>query len=210
MYFRNVNLQLKRLSDKILFFFLLLLISFIPDAQGTFSWHNGSSGETWASILGPNGIVGVNYSALGSLLFQTGQTVRSVYNSNTANLLPDDARGRITVNTTDAITQLDIITYTNGPDAAAEQANPMWYSWWVDGGTFTLSDGRVVTQSAKGATGPDVDPICITGEVTIDTTKTIGDPLRNNTSTDAGLKPTAIECKTTICIPYVVRRVKSK
>ncbi|GAB2646912.1 hypothetical protein GCM10027035_45640 [Emticicia sediminis] len=51
---------------------------------------------------------------------------------------------------------------------------------WVDGDTFTLSDGRVVTQPAKGATN------------------------------GAGLKPTAIECKTTICVPYEVKRVKSK
>ncbi len=113
---------------------------------------NSYQDEVTVSALGPNGSVGVNYSALGTLLFQTGQTVRSVYNANTTNLNPDDARGTITVNTNDAITQLDI-TYSNGPDdAAAEQANPTWYSWWVNGGTFTLSDGRVVTQPAKGVT----------------------------------------------------------
>ena len=113
---------------------------------------NSYQDEVTVSALGPNGSVGVNYSALGTLLFQTGQTVRSVYNANTTNLNPDDARGTITVNTNDAITQLDI-TYSNGPDdAAAEQANPTWYSWWVNGGTFTLSDGRVVTQPAQGTT----------------------------------------------------------
>ncbi|MCU0468548.1 MAG: hypothetical protein MUF58_08095 [Arcicella sp.] len=113
---------------------------------------NSYQDEVTVTATGPKGNVGVNYSALGSLTTRVGQTVRSVYNTTTVNLSPDDARGTITVTTDDAITQLDI-TYSNGPDdGAAEQANPNYYSWWINGGTFTLSDGRTITQPAKSAT----------------------------------------------------------
>ena len=56
----------------------------------------------------------------------------------------------------------------------------------------------------------DIDPTGTTEIVTIDTTKPFGDPLRDNTSTDAGVKITTIDCKPTACIPYVVRKIKSK
>ncbi|MEA5457732.1 hypothetical protein VB796_01700 [Arcicella sp. LKC2W] len=118
---------------------------------------NSYQDEVTVTAIGMTGNVAVNYSALGSLTTQVGQTVRSVYNNNSVNLTPDDVKGTITVNTADAITQLDI-TYSNGPDdGAAEQANPSFYSWWANGGTYMLSDGRTITQPAKGATNGTSD-----------------------------------------------------
>lgn len=109
---------------------------------------NSFQDEVIISASGPLGNVPVSFSAAGSLLIQdlANQTVRSVYNANTVNLTPDDARGTITVNTGDAITQLDV-TYSNGiEDAQAEQANPSWYSWWsnTNGATNGVSDDHAI------------------------------------------------------------------
>ncbi|MCU0327050.1 MAG: hypothetical protein MUF45_17745, partial [Spirosomaceae bacterium] len=110
----------------------------------------GNSYQDEVTVLanGPLGNVPVTFSQAGSLLIQdlASQTVRSVYNSFTTNLNPDDLRGTITVNTSDAITQLDII-YSNGEeDAIAEQTNPTWYSWWSDtnGATNGVSDDHAI------------------------------------------------------------------
>ncbi|MCU0326778.1 MAG: hypothetical protein MUF45_16275 [Spirosomaceae bacterium] len=109
---------------------------------------NSFQDEVTIFASGPMGNVPVNFSAAGSLLIQdlANQTVRSVYNNTTANLNADDARGTITVNTSDAITQLDIV-YSNGEeDALAEQANPSWYSWWsnTNGATNGVSDDHAI------------------------------------------------------------------
>ncbi|MFN3852410.1 MAG: SdrD B-like domain-containing protein, partial [Spirosomataceae bacterium] len=109
---------------------------------------NSFQDEVTISASGPMGNVPVNFSAAGSLLIQdlANQTVRSIYNNSTVNLDPNDARGTITVNTTDAITQLDIV-YSNGEeDALAEQANPSWYSWWstTNGATNGVSDDHAI------------------------------------------------------------------
>jgi hypothetical protein len=81
------------------------------------------------------------------------QTAKATYNSNlNGNVQPTDPAGTINLSSTYAITQLDII-YSNGPDDASdEQAHPEYYSWWVNGGTYTMSNNVQETQPAKGTT----------------------------------------------------------
>ncbi|MCP9769031.1 hypothetical protein EGI22_14025, partial [Lacihabitans sp. LS3-19] len=112
---------------------------------------NSFQDEMIFSAAGPSGNVPVTLTpgVTPNLMIISGQTARSVYNNSTINLAPTDGRGTITVSTSQAITSLDI-TYSNGAeDAAEEQANPAWYSWWssTHGATNGVSDDQAVRLS---------------------------------------------------------------
>ncbi|PWK29482.1 hypothetical protein LV89_00323, partial [Arcicella aurantiaca] len=116
---------------------------------------NSYQDEIRVTAKGANGLnVPISIAAGSAITVNTAtQTAKASYNSNqNGNVLPADPVGTIALSSTYAIKQLDII-YSNGPDDASdEQAHPEYYTWWVNGGTYTMSNGVTQTQPAKGTT----------------------------------------------------------
>ncbi|MFY7912137.1 MAG: hypothetical protein ACOVO2_21410, partial [Emticicia sp.] len=100
-----------------------------------------------ASNSSGNVPVTITYNGVGFVLIDTPtQTAKAVYDATTTNLAATDLNGQVTVSTSSRITEFNVI-YSNGPeDAAAEQANPTWYSWWsgTRGATNGVSDDHAI------------------------------------------------------------------